>query len=33
MIDLLYLGLAVAFFALTWGLAKFVDRLDPGAEP
>jgi len=31
--DLLYVGLIVAFFALTWGLAVVSDALAPAPSP
>ena len=30
--DVLYIGIAVLFFALTWGLLKGCDRLSEGEE-
>ena len=30
--DALYIGIAVLFFVLTWGLVRFCDHLERGAK-
>ena len=32
MSDLLYVGIAIGFFALTWALVSFAGRLEAGEE-
>jgi hypothetical protein len=30
--DIIYIGIAVVFFAVTWGLLKMCEVLQPGAD-